>query len=93
MLHRRGIFAASFALVALVLGLGAAPASAVTVYDNTVTAVGAFSPGTTEHGDEVTLAGTARTVVAFEFLYRLGAGQGDLSFGLLWLFSTDLYCS
>ena len=77
MLHRHEIFLAGFALVAL--GQAPAPASAVTIYDNTVNeyASSGFNAGTMEHGDEVILVGSARTVVAFEFLYRLVSGQGD----------------
>lgn len=77
MLHRQGILLVAFGLIWL--GLDQAPVSAATIYDNTVNdVVQSFNPGTMlEHGDEVTLAGSERTVVAFEFMYALPVGQGD----------------
>lgn len=52
-----------------VLLLGGTGATADTiVYDNTTTEVGGLS-SSSEYGDEITLAGTERTVTAFEFVY------------------------
>ncbi len=64
---------------------GLAQTTPTVVYDNSTTDLGktAFLPSGLEYGDEITLAGTARTVTDFKFEYFLnatGSGTAQVTF-------------
>lgn len=80
-------------LLAIALALFATPAGAVTVYDNlnlTAFQGQVFFAGASpiRSGDQVTLAGTARTVTDFTFTYNTSGFDGDETF-VLWFFKND----
>jgi hypothetical protein len=57
------------ALAGLSLGSAATPAAAATIYDNTLGPPVAATSAGVEIGDQVTVAGTARLVTTFTFIY------------------------